>query len=138
MTKYVLALLAAFAASTAPAFAGNACSLLNKAEATKFLGTPVASVKAESDGCRYLNASKNQNVYITVDASGDGALQMASLKGHAQPVGGLGTTAYFVVGTLFAQKGRTMFSVSIIKNEDSVQKMEPQLTSLARLVLSRI
>jgi hypothetical protein len=137
---FIPALLAAFAVSAAPAFAGDACSLLKQNEATKFLGTSVAIVHSAAPGdCRYSNASKSENVYITVDTSGDGAQQLAMLgMAHAKQLRGVGSKAYYQAGTLFAQKGRTLVTVAIYKGPQSMETMDPQLTSLARLVLSRL
>jgi len=139
---FISALLAAFAVSAAPAFA-DTCSLLKQNEATKFLGSPVTIVAPENDGgtrnCRYSNASKSQNVYITVDTGSDVAQQIAMLgMAHAQPVKAVGSKAYYQAGTLFAQKGRTLVSVAIYKGPDSLETMDAHLTALARLVLSRL
>jgi hypothetical protein len=140
---FISALVAAFAVSAAPAFAANTCSLLKPNEATKFLGTAVSIVKPGNDDgtldCRYSNASKNENVYITVDRGSDVAQQMAMLAmAHTPAVSGVGTKAYYQAGTLFAQKGHTLVSVAIYKGPQSLQTMDPQLTALARLVLSRL
>lgn len=143
MKKFIPIVLAAIAACPAPAFAAGTCSLLKQNEAAKFLGTPVAIVKPENDGgssnCRYSNASKSQNVYITVDTSGDAGQQMAMLAmAHSSAVSGVGAKAYFQAGTLFAQKGRALVSVAIYKGPQSLEKMDASLPALARLVLSRL
>lgn len=143
MNKFIPVVLAAIAACPAPAFAAGTCSLLKQSEASKFLGSPVAIVKPEnedgSSNCRYSTASKTQNVYITVDTSGDGAQQMAMLgMAHATPVNGAGAKAYYQAGTLFMQKGRALVSVAIYKGPQSLEKMDSNLTALSRLVLSRL
>jgi hypothetical protein len=131
-------------ALTAPALAaGHTCSLLTKSDAAKFLGTPIASVTPESsqgtDDCRYSNASKSQNVYITVDRSADAPQQMQMLAmAHTQAVTGVGAKAYFQAGTMFVQKGNIVVSVAIYKGQDSMNKMDPQLPALARLVLGKL
>ena len=143
MNKFFLALLAALTVSASPAFAAGTCSLLKQNEASKFLGTAVSIVKPGNDDgtqdCRYSNASKSENVYITVDASGDGAQQLAMLgMAHAKQIGGVGSKAYYQAGTLFVQKGRALVTVAIYKGPQSLETFDPQLTPLARLVLSRL
>lgn len=131
-------------ASTAPALAaGHTCSLLTKSEASRFLGTPVAFVTPESsqgeDDCRYSNASKSENVYVTVDRSADAPQQMQMLAmAHTPTVSGVGAKAYFQGGTMFVQKDKIVVSVAIYKGEDSMTKMDPQLPALARLILGRL
>lgn len=131
-------------ALTAPSLAaGHTCSLLTKAEASKFLGTPVAFVTPESsqgeDDCRYSNASKSENVYITVDRSANATQQMQMLSmAHTPAVSGVGAKAYFQGGTMFVLKGKIVVTVAIYKGEDSMQKMDPQLPLLARQVLGRL
>jgi hypothetical protein len=139
----LVVILAATLAAAAPAGAANTCALLTKAEASKFLGTPVALVepknRAGTDECRYSNASKTQNVLITVDTGGDVPQQMAMLgMSHAPAVSGTGAKAYYLSGTLFAQKGKALVTVAIYKSADSLQKMDPGLPALARLVLGRL
>lgn len=142
MNKFFLALLAALTVSAAPAFAADTCSLLKQSEASKFLGTAVSIVKPGNDDgtqdCRYSNASKSQNVYVTVDTS-DAAQQLAMLgMAHAKQINGVGSKAYYQAGTLFVQKGRALVTVAIYKGPQSLETFDPQLPSLARLVLSRL
>jgi hypothetical protein len=131
-------------ASTAPVFAaGHTCSLLTKSEASRFLGTPIAFVTPEStdgtDDCRYSNASKSENVYVTVDRSADALQQMQMLgMAHTPSVSGIGAKAYFQAGTMFVQKGKIVATVAIYKGADSMNKMDPQLPTLARLLLGRL
>lgn len=131
-------------ALTAPVLAaGHTCSLLTRSEASKFLGTPVVFVTPESsqgeDDCRFSNASKSQNVYITVDRSADAPQQMSVLAmAHTPAVSGVGAKAYYQAGTMFVQKGKVVVSVAIYKGEASMTHMDPQLPALARLVLGRL
>jgi outer membrane lipoprotein-sorting protein len=78
--------------------AGHTCSLLTKAEAARFLGTPVTLVTPESsqanDGCRYSNASKSENVYITVDRSSNALQQMQPLEMSHMPAAALAVTGF--------------------------------------------
>lgn len=142
--KRTLLFLGIMSALTAPALAaGHTCSLLTKSEATKFLGTPVAFITPEStqgeDDCRYSNAAKSQNVYITVDRSAGATQQMQMLAmAHTPAVSGVGAKAYFQAGTMFLQKGEIVLTVAIYKGEDSTNKMDQQLPALARLVLGRL
>lgn len=142
--KNTLLFLGMTIALTAPAFAaGHSCSLLTKSEASKFLGTPIAIVAPESsdgtDDCRYSNASKTQNVYITVDRSADATQQMQMLAmAHTPSVSGVGSKAYFQSGTMFVQKGKVLMTVAIYKGEDSTNTMDAQLPTLARLILGRL
>lgn len=142
--KRVLFFFGITLALTAPAFAaGHTCSLLTKAEAAKFLGTPIAFVTPESsqgeDDCRYSNASKTENVYITVDRSPDAPRALQGLAmAHTPTVPRVGTKAYFQSGTMFLQKGNAVISVAIYKGEDSLEKMDPQLPALARKIFGKL
>lgn len=143
MRYLVLTFVLALAGGAHALAANTTCSLLTKPEAAKFLGTPIAVVKPESgqgsNDCRYLNANHSQNVFITVDRSGDAAQQLGMMgAAHAQPVPGLGVKAYFMGGTLYAFKGNAVLTVAIYKNENSMTAMESGLTALAKTVLSRL
>lgn len=131
-------------ALTAPALAGgHTCSLLTKSEAARFLGTPIAFVTPESsqgtDDCRYSNAAKSENVYVTVDRSADALQQMQMLgMAHTPAVSGVGAKAYYQAGTMFLQKGKIVATVAIYKGADSMNEMDSQLPALARLILGRL
>ena len=131
-------------ALTAPALAaGHTCSLLTKSEAARFLGTPIAFVTPESsqgsDDCRYSNAAKSENVFVTVDRSADAPQQMQMLgMAHTPTVPGVGAKAYYQAGTMFLQKGKIVATVAIYKGADSMNEMDSQLTALARLILGRL
>lgn len=143
MKRALLSFGIAFALTTPALGAGHTCSLLTKSEAARFLGTPIVFVTPESsqgeDDCRYSNASKSENVYITVDRSADAPQQMQMFTmAHTPAVSGTGAKAYFEAGTMFLQKGKIVVTVAIYKGPDSMNKMDPQLPALARLVLGRL
>jgi delta 1-pyrroline-5-carboxylate dehydrogenase len=126
---------APLAASAAP----NVCALVTVAEASSAMGAASLPGKPhtsrQSTSCRYYSSDHTKNVFVQTSEAGD---MMGAQQIGGKPLAGIGDKAIWAAGSLFVQKGGKYMQVGLYRNAASMQKMDPQIVSLAKTVAGRM
>lgn len=136
MKRAILSLAIALAL-TAPALARDACSLITKDLAVKYLG-PGASGGMNGEECVY---TRGNSILAVASLTGQHGLDVFNaFKGNkdAKAVPGLGVEAYFDDGTFVAKKGGTVLELDYGTGPQDAKKMNPKVLEIAKLALSRM
>ena len=109
----------ALVAAPAPASAADVCGLVTTAEASTAMGA----------------SSLPGNVFVQTSGTGDmiGAGQMGG-----KAVSGIGDKAVWAAGSIFVQKGAKVMQVGLYRSAHSMEKMDPQIVPLAKIVAGRM
>ena len=120
--------------------ATDPCKLVSQAEASKALAAAAqAGEKAQGTSgatCRYYSPDHTKNVFVQM-------MSPATVNGmestlHLKPLAGVSVPAYWLAGSVFMAKGAQAAQVTLYTGVSSMQKMEPGLVPLAKLVAGRL
>jgi hypothetical protein len=132
------ALAATVFATGARARATGPCSILTGAEVSHYLGTS-ASGHLAGNQCLYRGLrGRNATLGVAVITGPTANAQFRAFEQDSHPVSGVGYQAHYAAGSIAAMKNGTVVLVTLILNAHEMTVMDPQLPTLARLVLGRI
>ena len=124
-------------ALTAPALARDACSLITKDDAVKYLGAG-ATGGMNGEECVY---TRGNSILAVASLTGQHGLDVYNAfksNKDAKPVPGLGVEAYFDDGTFVAKKGGKVLELDYGTGPQDAKKMNPKVIEIAKLALSRM
>ena len=100
---------------------------------TSLPGKPHTSRHASS--CRFYSADHTKNVFVQTLDAGDmtGAAQIGG-----KPVPGIGDKALWIGGSMYVKKGGNYMQVALYLNPGSMNKMDPAIVPLAKIVAGRM
>jgi hypothetical protein len=86
--------------------------------------------------CRYYSPDHTRNVFVQM-------MSPATVNGmestlHLKPLAGVSVPAYWLAGSVFMAKGAQAAQVTLYMSMGSMQKMEPGVVPLAKLVAARL
>ena len=85
--------------------------------------------------CRFYSSDHTKNVFVQTAGAQD-MIGAAQLRG--KPVAGIGDKAIWAAGSMFVQKGGQYVQVGLYRSAASMDKMDPQIVPLAKIVAGRM